>query len=176
MCNRNSPAKTLRNVKRMARFNDKQRTKATGKQLSISVLSPIDIPPREKYLDIVRCASISISKPDPITSQLSFSKTSSTDLPPDPLPCFYCDLICPKPNLPETPTSPYEVCYICQKPLSYFARDPMECCGTLFHENCWGEHLCKNWIDRWCLLVPMVLWSPCTNWPTWHQDSIRLCK
>ena len=31
----------------MARFNDKQRTKTTGKQLSISVLSPIDIPPNQ---------------------------------------------------------------------------------------------------------------------------------
>ena len=146
MCHTKSPAKILRDVKKMARFNDKQKAKSKEilTKMSITTNSSIDIPPRENHLSTVRSVAISISPEKPATRSLSFTKPIMTDLPPDPLPCFYCDLVCPKPNLPDTPTSPYEVCYICLKPLCFFARDPMECCGSIFHENCWGEHQCKR--------------------------------
>ena len=170
-----SPAKTLRDVKRMARFNYMKRSNHDGSQSSITTQYPVDIPPSPKLLNTVKCVSISLSPPKPANKCLSITKTSSTDLPPDPLPCFYCDLVCPKPNLPDTPTSPFDVCYICQKPLSFFARDPMECCGSLFHENCWGEHVCKTRIFRWCLMVPMVLSGPhaqMTNLAPWLYPSL----
>ena len=32
-------------------------------------------------------------------SYISFVNVCRTDFPPDPLPCFYCNLICPSPGL-----------------------------------------------------------------------------
>ena len=141
-----SPSKILRNAIRMAKFNESKKmpnpTTTNVLKLSTFKLPQVGIPPIKYLLNIVKTTSMSIS---PSTrNTLSCVQTSSTDLPPDPFSCFYCDLVCPKPNLPLTPTSPYQVCSICSKPLSYFSRDPMECCGSGFHENCWGEHDCKR--------------------------------
>ena len=103
----------------MSRLNDKQKAKSKEirSKMSIITTSSINIPPRENHLGFVKCVSISISPEKPATRGLSFTKPIMTDLPPDPLPWFYCDLVCPKPNLPDTPTSRFEVCYIWLKPL-----------------------------------------------------------
>ena len=122
----------------MAKFNERKMLSSSAeKALSTVTLPTIDIPPRKKELHISKTTTVLVAPLVLPQNRLSYTRTSHTDLPPDPLPCFYCDLVCPKPNLPMTPTSPYEVCYICLKPLSNFARDPITCCGSVMHETAW---------------------------------------
>ena len=176
MCHTKSPAKLLRDVKRMARFNENQKTTSNQilRKLSIITTSSIDIPPSKNHLEIVKLESISISPVKP--RSLTFTTPILTDLPPDPLPCFYCDLVCPKPNLPDTPTSPYEVCYICQKPLSFFAR---ELCNAVAPSSMKiaGVNISAIAFSRlWSMMVPVVLWSPRSNWPNWHRKHLVVSR
>ena len=153
MCKANiSPAKLVRSVRRMANLNEsksfktilsKENIQPLRKILSFANQDSIDIPPKQKILALSKMPSFSIP-PERLPPQLSYVNVCCTDLPPDPLPCFYCNLICPKPNLPPTPTRPIEMCSVCWKPLREDVEH-MYCCESAMHNLCWGDHdCCRN--------------------------------
>ena len=163
MCYKTSPAKLLRNVKRMAYFNEKAKENSIQKKfysLCITILPPVNIVPvpcvklltfskpintnilPKKTFSLDKMPSISIS-PVYLAPKLSNINIYSTIIPPDPLPCFYCNLICQRPNLPPTPTRPIQMCYVCWKPIREDV-EPTYCCNFVMHNLCWGDHECQN--------------------------------
>ena len=162
MCNAIlSPAKLIRGVKRMANFNSRKSFKSPAPKLSKTILpqenfipphqvlssvhqTSINIPPKTKTLSIEKLQLISIQPVDhPSKRKPSNVKICSIDIPPDPLPCFYCNLVCPRPNLPPTPTRPIQRCSVCWKPIREDV-EPMYCCNAVMHNLCWGDHQCQN--------------------------------
>ena len=144
-----SPAKLLRSVRRMTKFIENKPimyslplVKLRPSVLEFSTPITTEIPPKRINLSTTKTVYISIlpantDQPNP----LSVSNPCSIDIPLDPLPCLYCMLVSPKPNLPRTPTSPVPLCCICLKPVDD-RLEPMECCGLLLHQHCCGGHLC----------------------------------
>ena len=65
MCQIKSPAKTLRNAKRMSKFNEKMQNVNLSlykeNNLSILALPQIERPPKKKLLEVVNQTAISIS-------------------------------------------------------------------------------------------------------------------
>ena len=146
MCYKLSPAKCLRSVKRIAKFNEKTERKSIEKKfepLSVTILPSINIMPKVKLLTVSKPIATNILANFPSQIKLSKITICSTDFPPDPLPCFYCNLICPKPNLPPTPTRPIQMCPVCWKPIREDV-EPMFCCDLVMHNLCWGDHECQN--------------------------------
>ena len=132
MCHTKSPAKILRDAKRMAKYNELQKLKSNEIHTKMSIISTslIDIPPSEVI---------------PKKKQtLTLFRCSQTDLAPDPLPCIYCKLVSPFPNLPRTPTGPVPMCCVCTKPVDE-RFDPHFCCDQVIHPLCLGGHLCDDW-------------------------------
>ena len=138
-----SPAKVLRSVRRLTRFMESKQDTFSFQTPTLNIfmlaLIEINIPPVSKQLSFATLPQVSIP---PIT-KLS-NKLSLADLPPDPLPCLYCKLVSPMPNLPRTPSGPEPLCSICTKPVDD-RFDPHTCCGQLMHQHCWGDHLCEGW-------------------------------
>ena len=73
-----SPYKVLRNVKRMAKYLEKKHAD-NSPNLSILILSPINIPPSTNSLSFSQATSVSLS---PSPKSLSISTPVMTDLPP----------------------------------------------------------------------------------------------
>ena len=116
----------------MAKFNERQKLKSNETQTKLSIISTssIDIPPSEVIPESKR--------------KLTLSRCSQIDLAPDPLPCIYCKLVSPFPNLPRTPTGSELMCCVCTKPVDD-RFDPHFCCDKVMHQLCLGAHLCDDW-------------------------------
>ena len=147
MCYKTSPAKLLRNVKRMAFFNEKTKEKSIQKKLeplTVTIFPAVNIMPRVNPLTFSKSITTNIL-PKKTLPQLHLTNVNicSTDIPPDPLPCFYCNLVCPKPNLPPTPTRPIQLFSVCCKPIREDV-EPVFCCNLVMHNLCWGDHECYN--------------------------------
>ena len=152
----------LRNVKRMTKFiESKPRKLMICKQSSVDINPPqsslcvslevsVDIPPMKKSLAITpRVANHSINPKEGTnvsnkkSRKLSITDVCSTDIPPDPYPCFFCMMVCERPNIPNPkPTDP--ICCMCRRPIDDRFK-PHSCCGLLMHQNCWVEHHCDGW-------------------------------
>ena len=118
-----------------------------GKQLNKSLPILTSFQPQKKILSVMKNFSISIPpsevKPK-VKQKLTFVRCSQTDLAPDPLPCIFCKLVSPFPNLPRTPTGPVPICCVCTKPVDD-RFDPHFCCDQVMHQLCLGGHLCDDW-------------------------------
>ena len=156
MCHK-SPAKTLRNVKRITKFLEKKPELLTITPLpSVNIIpnrkllqfsQPIitSYPPKKKALSISHgVVSMSIDPRKAPRKLLSLSNLCTTDIPPDPYPCMYCMLVAPQPNYPRTPTSPVPMCCVCKRPVDD-RFEPQYCCEEIMHQHCWGEHYCIGW-------------------------------
>ena len=147
MCCKSSPAKLLRSVRRIAKFNDITKRKSIEKKfepLCVTKLPSINIMPNVKVLTFAKPIATNILPKTTLSlEKLSKITICSTDFPPDPLPCFYCNLVCPTPNLPPTPTRPIQKCSVCWKPIREDV-EPIYCCDSVMHNLCWGDHDCQN--------------------------------
>ena len=151
-----SPA---RNVKRMTKFIENKPQRLTISKQSFIDINPVwnrlcvskevsvDIPPRKKSLTITPRVAFYSTNPKEGTNisnkkarKLSISDVCSTDIPPDPYPCFFCMMVCERPNIPN-PKSTDPICCVCRGPIDDRFK-PQSCCGLLMHQNCWVEHQC----------------------------------
>ena len=152
MCNR-SPAKVLRSIKRIAKFIEKKHELLTVhilpqvniypilKPLEVSLPTHTSIPPKKKTLTKSTTVHVSVPPPEKL---LSVAKVCFTDIHPDPLPCYYCMLVCERPNLPGIPNPLDPLCAVCQKPVDE-RFEPLECCNLTMHQHCCGGHRCEGW-------------------------------
>ena len=95
-----SPAKILRNVKRMTKFNESK-----PERLSITRLPSINVEPLQKNRLAFSQTVIVEINPEKKHQNLSIVNVCSTEVPPDPYPCVYCMRVPPRPNYPEPPSS-----------------------------------------------------------------------
>ena len=152
-----SPAKVLRSVIRITKFLEKKTSPLSvtvqpslnifqpRKQLNISLPIQTSFMPQNKTLTMKKNSSISIPPSKvKIKSKLTLARRSQTDIAPDPLPCIYCKLVSPFPNLPRTPTGPVPKCCVCTKPVDE-RFDPHICtCDQVMHPLCLYGHLCDD--------------------------------
>ena len=144
-----SSARILRDVRRMTKFLESKNISVKPMKLNppqsrlcVSLEVSVDIPPMKKSLAITpRVANHSINPKEGTnvsnkkSRKLSITDVCSTDIPPDPYPCFFCMMVCERPNIPNPkPTDP--ICCVCRRPIDDRFK-PHSCCGLLMHQNCW---------------------------------------
>ena len=82
-----SPSKILRNVKRIAKFNEKKKREKFNchKFLSISTLESIDILPKNLELDVFVLPATDIPPTTSPKSNLEFTRNQAVSIPPRPV-------------------------------------------------------------------------------------------